>query len=143
MDEIRAFFQRDAFARHLGIELTEVSPGHAKATMPIRHHHANALGGLHGGAIFGLADFVFSAASNAHGSLSVAINVTISYLRPPEGNLLHAQAVELSRAHRLGSYTVRVTDDHQHLVAIFQGMVYIKGDPLPFPAPDEPATRSA
>jgi len=135
MQEIKALFDGDAFARHQGIELLEVAPGRAKARMPLGEAHRNALGGVHGGAIFALADFVFAAASNSHGTLAVAINVSISFLRPPRGDMLHAEGVEISRSRRLGSYTIRVTEDDDQLVAIFQGMVYRRDDPLPGAAP--------
>ena len=131
MEQIQALFQGDPFARHQGVELTEVGPGRAKARMPLRKEHYNAMGGVHGGAIFALADAVFAPASNSHGTLAVAINVSISYLRPVEGKVLYAEATELSRSRRLGSYTIRVTDEQDRLVAIFQGMVYRRDDPLP------------
>ena len=39
----------------------------------------NGEGLTHGGAIFGLADLVFAAASNSHGNLALALNVNISF----------------------------------------------------------------
>ncbi len=44
---------------------------------------------------------------------------------------LWAEAGEISKSHRLGSYTVEVKDEQGKLVAIFQGMVYRKADKLP------------
>jgi len=131
MNEIRALMERDEYAKHSFIELTDVGPGRAKASMKIRKEHLNGLGGVHGAAIFTLADFVFAAAANAHGTVAVAINVSISYLRPAAGEMLHAEGVEIARSRSLASYTVRVTDDQQQLVAIFQGMVFRKPDPIP------------
>jgi len=134
MEPIKALFERDAFARHLGIELLEVGAGRARVRMALRPEHFNTLGGVHGGAIFGLADCAFGAASNSHGTLALAINVSISFLRPVEGEALYAEAVELSRSRRLGSYLVRVTQEDKELVAVFQGMAYRREEPLPTPA---------
>jgi len=144
MDAIRALMERDEYAKHSGMKLLEVGPGAARVTMTIGKEHLNGLGGVHGGAIFTLADFAFAAAANAHGTIAVAINVSISYLRPVTGNVLHAQAAEVSRSRSLASYTVRVTDEKEHLVALFQGMVFRKADPIPTAASaGEPASGGA
>ena len=131
MDASRALMERDAYAKHSGIKLVEVGPGTAKVTMTIGKEHLNGLGGVHGGAIFTLADFAFAGAANAQGTIAVAINVSISYLRPVTGRVLHAEATELSRSRSLASYMVRVTDETDQLVAVFQGMVFRKPDPIP------------
>ena len=70
------------------------------------------------------------AASNSHGTAAVAINVSISYLKATRTGVLWAEARELSKHPKLGTYTVEVKDDAGELVAIFQGMVYRKDLPL-------------
>ena len=86
---------------------------------------------VHGGAIFTLADLVFAAASNSHGNVAVAINVTISYLKAAAGGTLTAEAREVSRNRKLATYSIRIRDDSGDLVASFQGMVYRKKDKFP------------
>ena len=130
MDKMKKFFQGDLFARRLGIELVEVTEGGAKAKMPIKDFHFNALGSVQGGAIFSLADFVFEAASNSYGTVAVAINVSISYLRATRGGTLFADATEVSRNPKLASYAINIKDEDGNLVAIFQGMVYRKKDQI-------------
>ena len=127
---IRDFLQGDRFARLCGMELVDVSPGFARVRMPITEAHLNGADIAHGGAIFALADFAFAAASNSHGTVALGINVSISYLKAAKGGMLMAEAKEISRNPRLASYTVEVRDDDSALVAIFQGMVYRKPDPL-------------
>jgi acyl-CoA thioesterase len=131
MENVRKFFERDRFARHAGIELLEVSEGHARARMEIKDHHLNSVDIVHGAAIFTLADLVFAVASNSHGTVAVAINVSISFLKAARRGTLHAEGREVSRNPKLASYTINVADDAGDLVAIFQGMVYRKADPLP------------
>ena len=63
---------------------------------------------LHGGAIFALADAVFSAASNSHGTLAVAINVSISYFKAVNSGALTATAEEASFNPRLATYLITV-----------------------------------
>ena len=79
-----------------------------------------------GGAIFTLADTAFAAASNSHGTLAVAINVNISFLKAVVPGMLHAEAFENIVNKKIGSYTVNITDEEGDLVAVFQGMVYRK-----------------
>ncbi len=141
MTDLQEFFKNDRFAASVGIELLEIGKGRARAKLDIRRDHFNAVHIVHGAAIFTLADLVFAVASNAHGNVAVAVNANISYLKAAgeETRTLFAEAVEVSRNFKLASYTVRITDDRDALIAIFQGMVYRKKDRLiptqPLPAP--------
>jgi len=130
MDIAEFFTTRDRFAAHCGIELLEVGAGYAKAKMEIDECHLNGVNTVHGGAIFTLADLVFAVASNSHGTLAMAINVSISYVKAAIRGTLVAEGEEVSCHPRLASYTIRVTDDEGDLVAIFQGMVYRKKERL-------------
>ena len=116
------------------MELLEVSPGRAAAKMPVRNFHLNSFGMVHGAAIFALADYVFSAAANAHGTLAVALHVDISYVRPGGKGVLTAEAVETNLGRTTGNYNVTVRNEEGKTVALFQGLVYRKGDPLPIGA---------
>ena len=130
MEQMIRFAENDGFAEHLGIELLEVSQGRARARMEIGKQHLNSLHTVHGGAIFSLADSVFAIASNSHGTIAMAINVSISYLKAVEEGVLVAEANEVSLNSKLATYTVRVTDAGDELVALFQGMVYRKRETL-------------
>jgi acyl-CoA thioesterase len=130
MDSLNGFPERDAFAKLAGIELLEMGPGKARACMPVTRDHLNAAGTVHGGAIFTLADFVFAMASNSHGRLAVAINVSISYLKAVRQGVLTAEAEEISLNQRIGTYLIRIVDDEKDLVAMFQGTVYRKKETL-------------
>jgi acyl-CoA thioesterase len=131
MEAIRKFFERDQFAKHAGIELLAVEPGRATARMALRPTHWNGIDVAHGGAIFTLADFVFAAASNSHGTVAVAVNVSISFLKAVSTGTLTAEAREMSRSFKLGSYLVEVKDEQGELIALFQGMAYRKQDKIP------------
>ncbi len=128
----REFFKQDRLAALLGIELVEAEPGKAVVQMTIRPDHHNALGMAHGGALFTLADFAFAVASNACGRAAVAINVSISYIKAVSVGVLTARAEEVGGSKRLGTCIVRITNEEGCLVALFQGTVFRKGDPLPF-----------
>jgi len=126
MDDLKRFVENDRFAKHLGIKMLEWSRGRAKARMEIQDHHLNSAGTVHGGAIFALADAVFSAASNSHGTLAMAINVGISFFRALKNGALTAEANEVSLNPKLATYLVNVTDDDGNVIALFQGTVYRK-----------------
>ena len=126
MEKIKEFFKKDKFAEHCGIKLLEVAKGYAKAKMDIAASHLNGVGTVQGGAIFTLADLTFAAASNSHGTVAVAINVNISFVKAVKKGTLFAEAKETSINPKLGTYDVRVTDESGSLIAIFEGMVYRK-----------------
>jgi acyl-CoA thioesterase len=130
MDILRKFVEKDHFAKHLGIEMLEYGGGKATARMEIKPHHLNSAGMLHGGAIFALADAAFSAASNSHGTLAVAINVSISYFKAVNSGTLTASAEEASFNPRLATYLIPVTDDNGNKIALFQGTVYRKKESI-------------
>jgi acyl-CoA thioesterase len=126
MEESKQFFKLDNYARESGIELLETSQGKARVKMVISERHLNSHQTVHGGAIFTLADAAFAVASNTHGIPAAAINAHISYMKSVSSGALYAEAEEFSLNPRLATYTVRVTDQNDNKIAIFQGMVYRK-----------------
>jgi acyl-CoA thioesterase len=130
MDQVQRFVDADRFAKHLGIELLEFSPGKAKAKMFLHDHHLNSAGTVHGGAVFSLADAVFSVASNSHGTLAMAINVSISFFKAARSGTLYAEGREISFNPKLATYLIEVKDEAGNAVALFQGTVYRKKDAL-------------
>lgn len=139
MNRVQAFFRGDRYAAHSGIEVVEVAPGRATARMAVQPFHLNGLNIVHGGALFTLADFAFALASNSHGTVAVAVNASISIMKATAAGALRAEAREVSKNHRLGTYTVEIRDDAGDLVALFQGLAYRKSDPIPVPANSAPA----
>jgi acyl-CoA thioesterase len=129
--DLKEFVLKDRFAAHVGIELLEMAPGRAKAKLEIKDHHRNAVGVVHGAAIFSLADLVFAVASNSHGTVALGINVSISYMTSARDGTLVAEAEEVSINPKLATYLIRILDDDRTLIALFQGTVYRKGETLP------------
>ncbi|HWR90257.1 MAG TPA: PaaI family thioesterase [Dissulfurispiraceae bacterium] len=130
MDDLQRFVASDALAGHLGIEILNYAKGSAKARMDVKDFHLNSAGTVHGGSIFALADAVFSVASNSHGTLAMAINVSISYFKAVRGGTLYAEGKEVSLNPKLATYLIRVEDQEGALIALFQGTVYRKRDRL-------------
>jgi acyl-CoA thioesterase len=135
LEKLRRFFaERDRFAAHNGIEILDIAPGRARVRMQVAEHHLNGLDMVHGGAVFSLADLAFAAASNSHGSAAMGVNASIAYVKAAGGDMLYAEAEEVSRSRRLATYEIRVTDTSGQLVALFQGTVYRReGQQIPPP----------
>jgi acyl-CoA thioesterase len=128
MHDVRTLLAQDAFASRTGITLEHLEPGLARARLAIGKEHLNGVGIVQGGAIFTLADFAFAAAANSQGSVAVAIDVSISFLRAVTGGALLAEAREESASGRISTSLVRVTDQEGVLVAIFKGSAYRRRD---------------
>ena len=89
----------------------------------------NGAGLTHGSAVFALADIVFAAASNSHGSLALALNVSISFLKATsEGSLLTAVAREENLTRKTGLYRLEVREEGGDLVALADGIAYRVGN---------------
>jgi acyl-CoA thioesterase len=130
-EAILAGLARDRFAAANGIELIEARPGYARTRLTPGEQHRNCVDLVHGGAIFTLAATAFFAAVNSWGNTALGTNMTISCLRPARGGTLEAEATEVSRSRRLSTCSVRVTDEEQQLVALFQGTAFIKEERFP------------
>ena len=126
IEELRGYFSGDTFAKYCGIEIIDVGPGSAKVKMPVEEHHLNSLHVVHGGAVFTVADMAFASAVHSRGKQAVAINTSISFVKAAKTGMLFADAHETSRNQKLATYDVKVTDDSGDVVALFQGMAYIK-----------------
>ncbi len=121
--------KHDMVAVNYGMKNEEIRPGYARVSMKVTKNMLNAVKIVHGGAIFSLADYAFALASNSHGQVAVAMSCQISYVSPAqEGDLLIAEAKEVSRGKRTGLYQVEVRRNAEALVALFTGHVFLRED---------------
>ena len=128
MNEVINIFKNDSFAKLVGSELLEISHGKAKAKLDINSSHLNSNGTVHGGVVFSLADVVFAVASNSYGTIAMGINVSISYFKAVKQGTLYASAEEISINPKLATYLIKISDDNNDIIALFQGTVYRKKD---------------
>jgi acyl-CoA thioesterase len=119
-----SMFAKDSAAQHMGIEIGDVGPGRAIATMTIREHMLNGHRVTHGGFVFALADTAFAYACNARNEAVLALTCSISFAKATrEGAVLVAVAQELTRANRTSNYDVTVRRGDE-IVALFRGTGY-------------------
>ncbi len=118
-----AMYERDRASQHLGIEVTDVRPGRARARMRVTAEMVNGHDIAHGGYVFLLADDAFAFACNTYGQVTVAAAAEVVFVTPARlGDELVAEAVERTRYGRSGIYdvTVRRAGDDS-VIAEFRG----------------------
>ena len=132
-DAIRKRVEEEPYAQKMELKLIELDRGYSLVEMPFFEDMENIFGMAHGGAVFSLIDEAFEVASNSHGTVSVALSMSVTYVSPPKkGDTLYAEAKEISRSNRVATYSIQVKNDGDALIAVCQALVYRKRDPLPF-----------
>ena len=124
-------FARDRAAQSLAMRITHIAPGEATIEMAVRDDMLNGFDTCHGGFITTLGDTAFAYACNTRNELTVASGLSVDFVatgRP--GDVLVAEAKELSQAGRTGVYDVTIRNRQGQLIALFRGKSYsMKGKP--------------
>ena len=133
-DRIGAFVKsvsEEPFARLMGIRLAEVGEGYAVCEMEYTETMDNLHGMAHGGAVFSLIDEAFEISSNSHGTVAVALNMNVTYIKPAKKNsMLRARSQEISRGRKTASYHITV-EDNEGPIAVCQALVSRKNEQIP------------
>lgn len=87
----------------------------------------------HGGAVYALIDEAFETASQTHGTIAVAMNVNVTYVRSPDPETrIRAEAQEISCTRKTALYDIKVFGGDDQLIAVCQALAYRTGKPIPF-----------
>jgi len=114
-----------------GLVIDEAREGYARVRMTLRDDMLNGHKTAHGGMIFSLADSAFAYACNSRNETTVAQHASISFLAPARaGDVLVAEAQELSRAGKSGVYQVSVKTAEGAVLAEFTGLSRTVGGPV-------------
>ena len=136
VDLLKEQIKNEPFSNHMGIILRDIGPGYAVVEAKFSEKMNSFHGLTHGGAISALVDVATGAAANSHGTIAFALNMSITYIEPPEMNaLLIAEAKEESRTKRTATYHIEVLQKNENetkRIAIGQALAYKQGNPLPF-----------
>jgi len=128
---VNHMMENDLFSQWLGVEVLEIKEGYSKIKMTIRKEMINGFGIVHGGIAFSLADSAFAFACNNRNILSVALDTSINFLKPVHiDDVLTAEAKELHNGKSTGLYHIRISNQKEHLVALFKGTCYRTGKNL-------------
>lgn len=124
---------KDRFANSIGARLTEVREGYARAELTVEERHLNGAGVCQGGVMYTLADLAFAAVANSHGTLTVGVNNTITFLKSGQlGDHLVAECTETLDHHKLPYCDMRVTNQRGQLLASVTGLAYRTKHDFPF-----------
>ena len=125
LEEIQDAFSADKFATEAcGAYILDAREGYAKCAFDITAIHRNAASEVMGGALFTLADFALAVACNIGEQPTVSISNTIQFMSASKGSRLFAECEVEKSGRSLGFYNVRVTDDHNKLIAIMTATCY-------------------
>lgn len=122
---VERMMETDLFSKWLGIEIIEIREGYSRIKMIVRNEMVNAFGIAHGGVAFSLADSAFAFACNNRNNLSVALDNSINFIKPTHvEDVLIAEAKEVHNGKSTGLYQISITNQHDHLVALFKGTCF-------------------
>jgi len=126
--------ETEPFARALNMKLISLSTGQSMVEMDYRPELMdNIYQRAHGGALFALIDEAFETAAQTHGTIAVALNVNVTYIRSPvEGERLRATACEIGSTRKTATYDIKVTNLENDLIAVCQAVAYRTGRPVAF-----------
>jgi acyl-CoA thioesterase len=125
VDVVSHMMKHDLFSQWLGIEVLEVKEGYSKIRMTVRDEMINGFGIVHGGVAFSLADSAFAFACNNRNNLSVALDTAINFTKPVHvGDILTAETKEIHNGKSTGLYHITITNQKDHIVAIFKGTCF-------------------
>lgn len=127
-----AMWANDRASQGLGMRVLAIGPGTATLAMTVREDMLNGHDLCHGGLIATLADSAFAFACNAYNEVTVASGFDIHLIAGARrGDVLTAEAKEVSKSGRTGVYDITVTNQRDDTVAAFRGRSYtMKGKPL-------------
>ena len=132
LDKIKRHIEKhDALITLFGMEIREFELGRATVSMTVKGEHLNAAGVCHGGTLFALADVAFALASNSDGTLSLALEMSISFTRPvAPGDSITALCTEKHKGRNTGCYVIEVRNSDDKLVSLLKATAFRTGDSL-------------
>lgn len=124
-DILNVMLQKDRFTEWLGIIIDEHKAGYCRLHFAVRDEMLNGFDIVHGGVVFAAADSAFAFACNGDGRLTVALDVSISFVKTATaGEELFVEAKEVHAGNKTGFYDVRVTNKTGEIIALFKGTAY-------------------
>ena len=117
---IEGALARVPFARHLGIEIDTIEPGHAVILLPVREELKQYHGVVHGGAVASLIDTAMAMAiipDLSDTERVTTVDLTVSYLRPLTEGVIKADARIVRKGRSIIALSAEVFDHNGKLAA--------------------------
>lgn len=113
-----AQYPDNAFARHIGIEVTAAREDYAETTLQLTPETMNLYGVVHGGALFTLADVCAGMAARTDGRTYVTQQASVQFLRSAQAGLATARGRVLHRGGTVCLIQVEITDEEGRLLLV-------------------------
>lgn len=117
--------RNDAYSNWMGVAVQEIRLGHCTLSCNVSEEMLNGFGIAHGGITYALSDSALAFASNSYGQQCVSIETSIAHIKAVQlHDTLTAVCSEIQKGKTLARYVVEVTNQHNELVARFNGTVF-------------------
>ncbi len=122
---VGTMWEGDFYSQWMGLVIDEIREGYCRLHFVIRQDMLNGFGIVHGGVLFSAADSAFAFAGNSHGKLSMALDMSVSFIASArEGEIISMEAKEIHLGNRIGFYEITGTNTLGKVVATFKGTAY-------------------
>ena len=101
------------YGKFLGIKLESAVAGKARCSIKLEPHHLNTGGRVHGGVLTSLADTAAGVAVRTirpEGTFSATTDLSIAFIRPPQGGTLEAIAEVIHAGKQLVRTEIAISD---------------------------------
>lgn len=133
LEKIKKNIEQEPYIKLFGIKVIELKQGYSLVEMKTLKKYENIFSITHGGAVFSLMDVAFGSAANSYGTVAVALDININYIRPAvTGDILRAEAKEVSRGNTISTYNIIVKNSSNKVIASSQAVAFLKKEKLPF-----------
>ncbi|MBQ0046890.1 MAG: hotdog fold thioesterase [Prevotellaceae bacterium] len=127
--------ETDRFAKSIGAQITEMREGYAKAELTVEERHLNGGGVCQGGVMYTLADLAFAGVANCHGTLTLGISNTITFLKSGQlGDHIIAECTEVLDHRKMPYCDMKITNQNGDILAVMTGLAYRMNRPFEFDA---------
>lgn len=133
MSDPEMFNRSLGFDAYYGLELLELSQDFARAELPVRDHHKQPFGLVHGGVYASIAEALASYATASvvvpKGQSASGMSNLTSFLRPITDGTVHALATCKHAGRTTWVWEVELTDDHRRLCATSRVTIAVRDLP--------------
>jgi 1,4-dihydroxy-2-naphthoyl-CoA hydrolase len=121
------------FDGHYGLEIDDVSDDLVCGRVPVRNHHKQPTGVVHGGVYASIAEALASYGTTLgvlrDGKVGLGMSNHSSFLRPIAGGTIHAEARPRHRGRTTWIWDVDLSDDEGRVCAVSRVTIAVR--PLP------------
>ena len=128
--KIHEIIDNNTYMQTLGMELVSLDEGYAKGRMKMADIIKNSYGGVHGGALYSLADTIAGCAACTYGCYVCTVSGNMNYLLPGVNTeYIYCEAKVVRQGMHLAVYDVEITDDSDKVLQTGTFTLYVMNEP--------------